>query len=85
MDAGGRVVIPAAVRAALELRPGQEFEVRVAAGTMIEIEPVDIPVRLVEEDGLLVLEAEGPVEPSSDDQVREAIELDRDERHRRWR
>jgi hypothetical protein len=41
-------------------------------------------MRLVEEGGLLVLEAKEPVEPLLDEQVREAIELDRAEREQRW-
>jgi hypothetical protein len=53
-------------------------------GWLIEIEPVSVPMRLVEEGGLLVLEAEEPVEPLLDEQVREAIELDRAEREQRW-
>jgi AbrB family looped-hinge helix DNA binding protein len=84
MDRAGRVVIPAATRAALRLQPGQEFELRVIDGWLIEIEPVSVPMRLVEEGGLLVLEAEEPVEPLLDEQVREAIELDRAEREQRW-
>jgi AbrB family looped-hinge helix DNA binding protein len=84
MDRAGRLVIPAAARAALRLQPGQEFEVRVVDGWLIEIEPVDVPLRLVEEEGLLVLEPEEPVEPLTDQQVREAIERDRADREERW-
>ena len=84
MDKAGRLVIPAPARAALRLQPGQQFEVRVVDGSVIEIEPVDVPLRLVEEDGLLVLKAEEPVEPVTDEEVRDAIERDRADREQRW-
>jgi AbrB family looped-hinge helix DNA binding protein len=83
MDSAGRLVIPAPARSALHLEAGQEFEVRVVDGWLIEIEPVGVPVKLVEEDGLLVLEPEEPVEQLTDAHVRDAIERDRAEREQR--
>jgi AbrB family looped-hinge helix DNA binding protein len=82
MDRAGRLVIPAAARATLGLQPGQEFEVRVVDGWLIEIEPLGVPVRLVDEDGLLVLDAEESVDSVTDEQVREAIDGQRAERAR---
>ena len=85
MDPGGRVVIPAPARAALGLRPGQEFTVRVIDGGLIEFEPVEPEVRLVIDDGgLPVLVTDGSVEPLTDDEVRAAIDADRDDRSKRW-
>jgi hypothetical protein len=63
---------------------GQEFELSVIDGWLIDIETVRAPMRLVEDGGLLVLEAEEPVEPLLDEQVREVIELDRADREQRW-
>jgi len=74
MDSAGRIVIPAAARAELHLSPGQELEVRVANGGIIELEPIDAPLTLIGEDGLLVLDAGPSAEPLSDDDVRAAIE-----------
>jgi hypothetical protein len=54
-------------------------------GGLIEFEPVEPDVRLViDGDGLPMLVVEGPTEPLTDDQVREAIDAVRDERSRRW-
>jgi predicted AAA+ superfamily ATPase len=43
-----------------------------------------VPVRLLEEDRMPVLDAEGEVQPTTDEQVRRAIELGRLERERGW-
>ena len=48
------------------------------------VEPIGAAVRLVDEDGLLVLDAAEQLEAPTDEQVRQAIELDRAERERRW-
>jgi len=84
MDRSGRVVIPSRARTQLALRPGQEFDVRVVEGRRLELELIGVPVRLVDEEGLLVLHAEDPVEPVTDDDVREAVERHRIEREQRW-
>jgi AbrB family looped-hinge helix DNA binding protein len=84
IDGAGRLVIPAGARSALGLRPGQELEVRVV-DAWIEIEPVGVPVHVEEaDDGLPVLVADGPVEQSTVEDVRAAVEQDREERMRRW-
>jgi AbrB family looped-hinge helix DNA binding protein len=83
IDKAGRMVIPAAVRSALGFRPGQEVEVRVVDAWM-EIEPVRTPVHMEEsEDGLPVLVTDGPDEPVTVEEVRQAIEHDRTARMRR--
>jgi AbrB family looped-hinge helix DNA binding protein len=84
MDRSGRMVIPARARTQLALRPGQEFDVRVVEGRCLELEPIGVPVQLVDEGGLPVLGADDPVEPLTDEDVREAVELQRIEREQRW-
>jgi AbrB family looped-hinge helix DNA binding protein len=80
MDRGGRVMLPAQVRAALALRPGQRFTVR-QVGDRIELKPEDAPVRLeIAEDGLPLLVDEGPLEPSTLEQTIEDIRGAREER-----
>lgn len=84
IDMAGRVVVPKAVRAQLGLEAGQELEVRVVDGWLIQIEPVSVPVRLEERDGLPLLVPEERVTALTDDMVREAVERDREDREARW-
>ncbi|MGO8685712.1 MAG: AbrB/MazE/SpoVT family DNA-binding domain-containing protein [Candidatus Dormibacteria bacterium] len=84
MDRSGRVVIPSRARTQLALRPGQEFDIRVVEGGRLELEPIGVPVRLVNEEGLLILDAEDAVEPVTDADVREAVERHRVEHEQRW-
>lgn len=80
MDRGGRVMLPAQVRTAMGLRPGQRFTVR-QVGDRIELEPEDSPVRLeIAVDGLPVLVDEGPVEPVTLEQTIADIRGAREER-----
>jgi AbrB family looped-hinge helix DNA binding protein len=80
MDRGGRVMLPAQVRAAMALRPGQRFSVR-QVGDRIELEPENAPVRLeIAEDGLPVLVDEEPVEPVTIEQTIDDIRSAREER-----
>jgi AbrB family looped-hinge helix DNA binding protein len=80
MDKGGRVMLPARVRAAMALRPGQRFTVR-QVGDRIELEPEEVPVRLViAEDGLPVLVDDGPADPVTIEETIEEIRAARDER-----
>ena len=75
IDAGGRVVIPKAVRERLGLRPGAEVEV-VEADGRVEITPALEPIEVVEVDGRLIARGDGlPV--LTDDTVRETIERTR--------
>lgn len=57
IDGAGRVVIPKQLRQAAALEPGQELEITEHDGR-IEIEPVPVPVRLVERDGFLAAEVD---------------------------
>jgi AbrB family looped-hinge helix DNA binding protein len=80
MDRGGRVMLPAQVRAAMALRPGQRFRVR-QVGDRIELEPEDASVRLeIAEDGLPVLVEEEPIGPVTLEQTIEDIHRGREER-----
>ena len=72
IDAGGRVVIPKAMREHLGLGPGAEVEVAEADGK-VEITPALTPVEVVEVDGRLVARGDG-LPPLTDRTVRETIE-----------
>jgi AbrB family looped-hinge helix DNA binding protein len=85
VDNAGRIVLPKPIREAAGLSGGQEVEVRLV-GVVIEIEPIEPPVRLRTRPGRLpVLEVEGEVEPVNDDDVRAGLEAQRGEREERWR
>ena len=84
IDNAGRIALPKPIRDAVGLTRGQEVEVRLA-GVIIEIEPIQPPVRLRERAGRLpVLEVEGEVPPVTDEDVRRALEAQRREREERW-
>jgi AbrB family looped-hinge helix DNA binding protein len=85
VDSAGRVVLPKSIREAAGLKGGQEVEVRLV-GVVIEIEPLQPIVRMRTRPGRLpVLEVDGEVEPVTDDDVRSALEAQRQEREERWR
>jgi AbrB family looped-hinge helix DNA binding protein len=85
IDNAGRLVLPKPIREAAGLAGGQEVEVRIA-GVVIEIEPIQPVVRLRTRPGRLpVLEVSDEVEPLTDDDVRTALEAQRQEREERWR
>lgn len=73
IDRAGRVVVPKPLRDELGLESGQRLIARVTDGRL-EIEPVPLDVRLVERDGLLVIEAIEQQPPLDRDTVREVIE-----------
>ena len=80
MDKGGRVMLPAQVRAAMALRPGQRFTVS-QVGDRIELKPEDAPVRLeIGEDGLPVLVDDELREPVTLEQTIQDIRSAREER-----
>jgi AbrB family looped-hinge helix DNA binding protein len=84
VDSAGRVVLPKSIREAAGLTGGQVVEVRLV-GAVIEIEPIQPVVRMRTRPGKLpVLEVDGEVEPVTDEDVRAAIEAQREERERRW-
>lgn len=75
IDAGGRVVIPKAIRERLGLAPGADVEV-VEADGRVEITPAVAPIEVVEVGGRLVAKGDGlPV--LTDETVRETIERTR--------
>ena len=75
IDAGGRVVIPKAIRERLGLAPGAGVEV-VEADGRVEITPAVAPIEVVEVGGRLVARGDGlPV--LTDETVRETIERTR--------
>ena len=73
IDAGGRVVVPKALRDELGLRAGQEIEVSVRDGH-IEIAPVSARVRLVERDGVMVAEPENELPVLTTEAVRDTLD-----------
>ncbi len=73
MDSAGRVVLPKPLRDALGLQAGQEIEISLRDGR-IEIEPVSVPMRMVDRSGILVAKPEGAVPPLTRTEVREALE-----------
>lgn len=75
IDAGGRVVIPKAIRDRLGLGPGVEVELAESDGR-VEIWPATSPMELVDMDGRLVARGEG-LPPLTDEIVRETIERTR--------
>lgn len=79
IDKAGRVVIPIGIRHALALDPGTELDVRMQDGH-VELSPVTPNIRLVERDGIHVLEADGPMSPLTTEMVREVLEQVRDRR-----
>lgn len=80
MDRGGRVMVPAQLRLAMGLKPGQRFKVR-HIGDRIELEPEDAPVRLeIADDGLPLLVDDGSLEPTTLEETVEEIRAAREER-----
>ncbi len=75
IDAGGRVVIPKAIRDRVGLRPGAEVEVAEADGR-VEISPAVRSVEVVEVGGRLVARSDD-LPPLTDEDVRETIERTR--------
>ena len=73
IDAGGRVVIPKAIRDALYLQPGTPLDVCLRDGAVV-MEAADVPKRMVWENGHLVAEPEEPIPPMTDELVRRTLE-----------
>jgi AbrB family looped-hinge helix DNA binding protein len=73
IDGAGRVILPKPLREALGLRGGQEIEISLRDGR-IEIEPVFVPMRLVDRSGILVAEPEESVPPLTRTDVRDVLE-----------
>jgi AbrB family looped-hinge helix DNA binding protein len=73
IDAAGRVVVPKVIRDELGLHGGDEVEVTLRDGR-VELEPLPVPMRLVERGGVLVAEPESPVPSLSSEEVRRTLE-----------
>lgn len=73
IDAGGRVVIPKEIRAALGLRPGQVVDVAVLDGR-VSVDLTGVGMHLETRDGVPRAVADEPVEPLTTQTVRETLE-----------
>ena len=73
MDAAGRIVVPKALRQALNLKPGQPLEIRAADGCL-EIEITATPVKLLKRGRGVVAVPETKLPPLTAEQVRDTLE-----------
>lgn len=73
MDAGGRVVIPKALRDRIGLAAGEELELRERDGR-IEIEPAATPMRLQRVKRGLAAFPDAELPPLTDEVVRATLE-----------
>jgi AbrB family looped-hinge helix DNA binding protein len=79
IDAAGRVVIPKHIRKQAGLTAGAPVDVRLKDG-LIEIEAVNLPIRLERRGRLLVAVAEGEGPPLTTEMVNDILDSLRDER-----
>ncbi len=73
IDSAGRIVIPKALRQALDLKPGQPLEIRAGDGRL-EIEVAPTPVKLLKRGKGVVAVPATSLPKLTADQVRETIE-----------
>jgi AbrB family looped-hinge helix DNA binding protein len=73
IDSAGRIVIPKALRQALDLKPGQPLEIRAGDGRL-EIEVAPTPVKLLKRGKGVVAVPATTLPKLTADQVRETIE-----------
>lgn len=73
IDSAGRIVVPKALRDALQLKPGQPLELRVADGRL-EIEFAAVPLRLVKRGKGMVAVPDEPLPRLTADEVRDTLE-----------
>lgn len=73
MDSAGRIVVPKAVREALQLKPGQPLEIRARDGRL-EIEIAPAALRLEKRGKGLVAVPEKPLPRLTAGEVRDALE-----------
>ena len=76
IDGAGRVVVPKALRDALDLRPGTPLEIEQVDGRLV-LEPQPVPMRLVRRGKGLVAVAEKPLPRLTAARVRSALEAGR--------
>ncbi len=79
IDAAGRVVIPKEIRRQAGLEPGAAVDIRFENG-QIEIEPLSVPIRLVQEGQLLVAVPLDDVPPLTSETVERTLDALRQER-----
>jgi AbrB family looped-hinge helix DNA binding protein len=82
IDRAGRVVVPKVVREQLGLTPGQEIDIRVRDGKIIEIEPRSVPMHVEKRGRVTVIVPDEPVPMMTADDVREVVERQRDPERR---
>jgi AbrB family looped-hinge helix DNA binding protein len=73
IDGAGRVVIPKPLRDEAGFTAGTEVEIVLRDGR-IEIEPATLPMRLVERDGSVVIDAGVELPLLTDDDVRDLLD-----------
>ena len=73
IDSAGRIVIPKALRQALDLRPGQPLEIRAADGRL-EIEAAATPLKLLKRGKGVVAVPTTTLPKLTAEQVRETLE-----------
>lgn len=73
IDSAGRIVIPKALRQALDLKPGQPLEIRAGDGRL-EIEVAPTPLKLLKRGKGVVAVPATNLPKLTADQVRETIE-----------
>jgi AbrB family looped-hinge helix DNA binding protein len=73
MDSAGRIVVPKALRQALDLRPGQPLEIRAGDGRL-EIEVAPTPLKLQKRGKGVVAVPSAPLPTLTADEVRATLE-----------
>jgi AbrB family looped-hinge helix DNA binding protein len=73
IDSVGRLVVPKALRAELGITGPTELEV-VARDGVIELAVADVPARIEDRGGDLVIVTDGPMKPLTVEDVRAAID-----------
>jgi AbrB family looped-hinge helix DNA binding protein len=73
MDSAGRIVVPKALRLALDLRPGQPLEIRASDGRL-EIDVAATPLELQKRGKGVVAVPPTPLPKLTAEQVRETLE-----------
>jgi len=76
IDAAGRIVVPKALRDALQLKPGQPLEVRASDGRL-EIEAAPVTMKLVKRGKGVVAVPDEPLPQLTADEVRATLERTR--------
>jgi AbrB family looped-hinge helix DNA binding protein len=73
IDSAGRIVVPKALREALDLKPGQALEIRAADGRL-EIEAAATPLSLKKRGKGVVAVPETELPELTSEEVRETLE-----------